>query len=96
MASVNALQFSTSTTDTSPTDYSIKTPAKAPEAAAADSVHVSASAQAELLEKSGESVAEIAANLGTTAQIVDQYLGITTAASTPQAPVAHAAPQPHK
>jgi geranylgeranyl pyrophosphate synthase len=91
MGTVNALQLTSSTNDTGSPDYANKSALKAPETTAADSVHVSASAQAELLEQSGESVAEIAANLGVTTQIVDQYLDITTATTSPQVPVVQAA-----
>jgi hypothetical protein len=48
--------------------------------AAADTVELSETAQATALHQQGESVKEIASNLGVTTQVVNGYLGITTTA----------------
>jgi hypothetical protein len=42
-----------------------------------DTVKISAAAQARILHQAGQSVANIAASLGTNAKTVDDYLGIT-------------------
>jgi hypothetical protein len=50
-----------------------------------DSVQLSVAAQAKLLHKEGQNVATIAASLGTNANTVDGYLGITVTKAIDQA-----------
>jgi hypothetical protein len=53
---------------------------------AEDTVHLSMSAQAHLLKRQGESVHQIATNLGITAKEVSGYFGVTQAQTASAAP----------
>jgi hypothetical protein len=53
-----------------------------------DTVKISASAQAQAMYQSGQSVTSIASSLGASVNIVDSYLGITAVSS--QVVIAHA------
>jgi hypothetical protein len=78
MATVNALQLPPSSTSNPSYDLTPKPLAKVPEKAD-DSVHLSVAAQSKTaLKRVASPSAEIADNLGTSAQTVDQYLGITS------------------
>jgi hypothetical protein len=47
-----------------------------------DQVKLSAATQARQLKQQGQSVNQIAANLGVTAKVVDEYLGLTDTTQT--------------
>lgn len=55
-----------------------------------DTVKISASAQAQAMYQSGQSVTSIASSLGASVNIVDSYLGITATAVSSQVVIAHA------
>ena len=96
MTSVSTVQSPTAPANPTPVDSAPKPRPKTPEKTTGgeDSVHLSASAQAALLEKSGETITEIASALGTNAQTVEEYLGLTTSSTTVQIPLAQ--PAGHK
>jgi DNA-binding CsgD family transcriptional regulator len=82
----------------SPSDPSSDSDAGAtqkPAVASADSVKLSQAAQVHLFKQQGQSLSQIAANLGVSVGTVDGYLGIAVAkvASTPIPANAPAAPQ---
>lgn len=84
MASISFPTTTSYMTDRTQVDSATKTaaaqteqPTKTTDAASTkDTVQISAAAQAKLLHQQGQSVAVIAASLGTTAKTVDDYLGI--------------------
>ena len=49
--------------------------------AATDTVKLSVAAQARLLKHAGHSVAQIASNLGLSAKVVSEYLGLTNSSN---------------
>jgi hypothetical protein len=55
---------------------------KDPSAGQVDTVNISAASQAKLLEKQGQSVSQIASNLGLSTDTVKEYLGLTEDAAT--------------
>jgi 3-hydroxy-3-methylglutaryl CoA synthase len=66
-------------------------------ASSEDTVTLSASAQAEAMYHGGQSVSSIAASLGTSEQLVDSYLSITTSVAVPvsAAPAVHSTSAVH-
>ncbi len=66
----------------SKTSMTADTPAAA--ASSADSVKISLTAQIKLLKQQGQDAKQIAANVGTTQKIVEQYLGESTTAALTQ------------
>jgi hypothetical protein len=54
-------------------------------------LHLSVNAQAKMLKKSRETIAEILENLATTVQTLDQYLGITAVSTSQAVPFVQAA-----
>ena len=68
----------------------------AAQSSTADKVTLSATAQAYLLRSQGQSVADIAATLGTTSAVVDGYLDITSSSTTSSVAALPAAAQTTK
>lgn len=75
-------------------DFAARITAKAQENAGDNKVHITAAVEAQRLQRSGDTVDEIAALLGANADTIDQYLELaaSTTATAPTAPSVQAAP----
>ena len=77
----------------SPTNAQLSEPSQHPVHASGDSVKLSQAAQVHMFKQQGQSLSQIAANLGISAATVDGYLGIAVP-KAPAAPARQRQPRP--